>query len=117
VQGKAEVSCLLDPEDPTNTRVIVKAKGALSEGTSCNGGSNDGDDSFGPVTLVDGQSTNVDKEPHTDGGDFAHLTLVITNSSGNIIVLNPIKEEQRRQVVFAGTIKIIDDDFGSANEE
>jgi hypothetical protein len=122
VSSTVEVSCLLDPDDATNQRVIVTATVSVLEGTDCHGDGSIVDDtqfgvmSLAPTALDAGAATPVRLDPHA-GPNYADLSLTISNGEGNLIVINPIKEEQRRQVVFDGSVKILDDDFGSPNEQ
>jgi len=122
VSAGVQVTCTLDPEDLTNTRVITTMKVAMIEGDTCHGGGSVLDDpesataTHGPDTLEAGGSIAPSILAQVEGGDHARLTLTITNNAGDTIVINPIKEENRRKVTFDGAVRITDDDWGDPSE-
>jgi hypothetical protein len=123
VSATLEVSCLLDPTDLTNKRVIITSSLNFTEASDCDGSGNIFDDpesdsdAFGPNGLEAGDTATVALRTSVEGGDSGSLDLTIINSNGATLVINPIKEEQRRQVVFEGDVQIHDDDFGDPDDE
>lgn len=122
VSATLSVTCLLDPTDLTNQRVLVTAALDFVEATDCNGSGTIFDDpetdsdGFGPTPLDADATTTAALRADVEGGDEGDLDLEFINGVGQTIVINPIKEEHRRRVVFEGTIEVHDDDFGDPSE-
>jgi hypothetical protein len=122
VSATLSVTCLLDPTDLTNQRVIITSALNFTEASACDGSGNIFDDpehdsaGFGPAPLDADATLNAELRTSVEGGDRGALDLEFINGTGNTIVINPIKEEHRRRVVFEGNIEIHDDDFGDPSE-
>jgi hypothetical protein len=124
VNTNLEIICELDENDLSNQNVRVTIKVDSVEGNNCNGGSDIFDDrqedtdSFGPTLLTDGEVV-PDHAMHTfmSGAGSADVNVTITNGVGDNITINPLKEENRRKVIFDGTVDLNDSEWAASDEK
>lgn len=122
VNTNLEVTCELDENDLNNENVRVSVRMVTVEGTDCYGGSDLFDDreedskTFGPAILRTGESVDTPLNTRIEGGDNASLAMTITNGTGSNITINPIKEENRRKVIFTGSVKLNDSEWAASDE-